>query len=173
MVHLVLVDPLHEIHNEPVSRLAISVSVSFLADLWLANAVHENDPLEERFQQGSHVGVEDIEPRLVHAKESSRPKQRDSKRALDDDQRDDVVSAQSDGYATMSSVLKGQVIPVGIEGDVTFMFGVGCQEMILPVFISAKRGQQSSGAPYHLATAASMMALQWAVIHTDIKTFTL
>lgn len=147
MVHLVLVDPLHEIHNEAVSRLAISVSVSFLAGLWLADAAHENDPLEERFQQGSHVGVEDIEPRLVHAKESSRPKQRGSKRALGDDQRDDVVSARSDGYTTLSSVLKGQVIPIEIEGDVTFMLGVGRQEMILPVFISGERGEQSSAAP--------------------------
>ena len=85
--------------------------------------------------------------RPVHAKESSCPEERGPKRALEDDQGDDVVPAWSDGHATLSSVLQGRVIPIGIEGDFTLMLGVGRQEMILPVFISAEREEQSSAAP--------------------------
>lgn len=99
-----------------------------------------------------------------HANESSCREQRGPKRAPEDAQGDNVVPAWSDGHATLSLVLQGRVIPIGIEGDITLMLGVGPQEIILPVFISAKRGEQSSGAPYHLATAASMSAFQKAVI---------
>jgi hypothetical protein len=82
-----------------------------------------------------------------HAKESSCREQRGPKRALDNDQGDDDIPARSDGHATLLSVMQGRVIPIGIEGNITFMLGVGPQEIIFPVFISAKRGEQSSAAP--------------------------
>jgi hypothetical protein len=73
--------------------------------------------------------------------------QRGPKRALDDDQGDNDAPAQSDRHAALLSVMQGRVIPIGIEGDITLMLWVGCQEVIVSVFLSGERGEQSSAAP--------------------------